>query len=257
MAFALQPVAEHPHDSRHHGKRHGKAKIAVHDRLAFCLTIGCQLHTRKLVSGRAVRRDAQAFRLAHELAARTDVGAVVGDGGLAMLMAELSISTGLTGVTPELQALADQVPDVAMRLAETFWPGALTMILRAQPSLNWNLGETKGTVALRMPDHKIALALLEEVGPMAVSSANLTGKPAATTCQQAEAYLGESVQVYLDGGNSPKGEASTILDLTGLVDTYADGKLVTAGKIRLVRAGALSAEKIRSIAGDLLEGAND
>jgi L-threonylcarbamoyladenylate synthase len=152
-----------------------------------------------------------------------------------------------------LHALAETVPDVAMRLAETFWPGALTMILRAQPSLNWNLGETKGTVALRMPDHKIALALLEEVGPMAVSSANLTGKPAAVTCAQAEAYLGESVQVYLDGGNSPKGEASTILDLTDIVDTYVDGKLETSGKIRLVRAGALSAEKIRTIAGDLLD----
>jgi len=152
-----------------------------------------------------------------------------------------------------LNALAETVPDVAMRLAETFWPGALTMILRAQPSLNWNLGETKGTVALRMPDHKIALALLEEVGPMAVSSANLTGKPAAVTCAQAEAYLGESVQVYLDGGNSPKGEASTILDLTDIVDTYVDGKLETSGKIRLVRAGALSAEKIRTIAGDLLD----
>jgi tRNA threonylcarbamoyl adenosine modification protein (Sua5/YciO/YrdC/YwlC family) len=152
-----------------------------------------------------------------------------------------------------LQALAEQIPDVAMRLAETFWPGALTMILRAQPSLTWDLGETKGTVALRMPDHKIALALLEEVGPMAVSSANLTGEPAATTCQQAEAYLEDSVQVYLDGGNSPKGEASTILDLTDLVDTYVDGKLETTGKIRLVRAGALSAEKIRTIAGDLLE----
>jgi tRNA threonylcarbamoyl adenosine modification protein (Sua5/YciO/YrdC/YwlC family) len=151
-----------------------------------------------------------------------------------------------------LQALAEQIPDVAMRLAETFWPGALTMILRAQPSLNWNLGETKGTVALRMPDHKIALALLEEVGPMAVSSANLTGAPAATTCQQAEAYLGSSVQVYLDGGNSPKGEASTILDLTDVVDTYVDGKLETAGQIRLVRAGALSADKIRTIAGGLL-----
>lgn len=155
-----------------------------------------------------------------------------------------------------MQALADEIPEVAMRLADTFWPGALTMILRAQPSLNWNLGETKGTVALRMPDHKIALALLEEVGPMAVSSANLTGKPAATTCQQAEAYLGESVQVYLDGGNSPKGEASTILDLTGIVDRYADGKLETTGKIRLVRAGALSADKIRTIAGDLLEAAD-
>jgi L-threonylcarbamoyladenylate synthase len=151
-----------------------------------------------------------------------------------------------------LQALAEQIPDVAMRLAETFWPGALTMILRAQPSLNWNLGETKGTVALRMPDHKIALALLEEVGPMAVSSANLTGEPVATTCQQAEAYLGSSVQVYLDGGSSPKGEASTILDLTDVVDTYVDGNLETAGQIRLVRAGALSADKIRTIAGDLL-----
>ena len=151
-----------------------------------------------------------------------------------------------------LQALAEQIPDVAMRLAETFWPGALTMILRAQPSLNWDLGETKGTVALRMPDHKIALALLEEVGPMAVSSANLTGEPAATTCQQAEAYLGESVQVYLDGGNSPKGEASTILDLSQVVDSYVDGQLETSGKIRIVRAGALSADKIRSIAGDLL-----
>jgi tRNA A37 threonylcarbamoyladenosine synthetase subunit TsaC/SUA5/YrdC len=104
-----------------------------------------------------------------------------------------------------------------------------------------------------MPDHKIALALLEEVGPMAVSSANLTGEPAATTCQQAEGYLGASVQVYLDGGNSPKGEASTILDLTDVSDRYVDGKLETTGKIRLVRAGALSADKIRTIAGDLLE----
>jgi tRNA threonylcarbamoyl adenosine modification protein (Sua5/YciO/YrdC/YwlC family) len=135
-----------------------------------------------------------------------------------------------------LNALAENIPDVATRLAETFWPGALTMILRAQPSLTWDLGETKGTVALRMPDHKIALALLEEVGPMAVSSANLTGEP-----------------VYLDGGNSPKGEASTILDLTDVVDTYVEGKLETTGKIRLVRAGALSADKIRTIAGDLLE----
>jgi L-threonylcarbamoyladenylate synthase len=152
-----------------------------------------------------------------------------------------------------LQALAETVPDVALRLAETFWPGALTLILRAQPSLNWELGETRGTVALRMPDHKIALALLEEVGPMAVSSANLTGEPAATTCQQAEGYLGASVQVYLDGGTSPKGESSTILDLTDIVDTYVDGNLTTTGKVRIVRNGALSADKIRTIAGDLLE----
>lgn len=160
----------------------------------------------------------------------------------------------LIGNINTLHALTESVPEVAMRLAETFWPGALTMILHSQPSLTWNLGETKGTVALRMPDHKIALALLEEVGPLAVSSANLTGKPAATTAQQAEAYLGSSVSVYLDGGTSPKGEASTILDLTDLVDTYdTDGNLTTTGKIKVVRRGALSVEKLRSIAGDLLE----
>lgn len=160
----------------------------------------------------------------------------------------------LIGTLQTLQALAEDIPDVANRLAATFWPGALTMILKSQSSLTWDLGETKGTVALRMPDHKIALALLQETGPLAVSSANLTGEPAATTCQQAEQYLGESVAVYLDGGNSPKGEASTIIDLTDLVDTVnADGKISTTGKIKIVRRGALSAEKIRSIAGELLE----
>jgi len=160
----------------------------------------------------------------------------------------------LIGTIQTLQALAEDIPEVAHRLAQTFWPGALTMILKSQASLTWDLGETKGTVALRMPDHKIALALLQETGPLAVSSANLTGEPAATTCQQAEQYLGDKVAVYLDGGNSPKGEASTILDLTGLVDSYdADGKVRTTGKIKIVRRGALSTEKIRSIAGDLLE----
>lgn len=159
--------------------------------------------------------------------------------------------------TQTLSALAESVPDVARRLAETFWPGALTMIFKAQGSLTWDLGETKGTVALRMPDHKIALALLEETGPLAVSSANLTGEPAATTCGQASEYLGEKVAVYLDGGNSPKGEASTIIDLTEVIDTFdKDGKITTTGKIRIVRRGALSAEKLRSIAGDLLEDGN-
>jgi tRNA threonylcarbamoyl adenosine modification protein (Sua5/YciO/YrdC/YwlC family) len=153
-----------------------------------------------------------------------------------------------------MRALAETVPDAALALANTFWPGALTMILRSQPSLTWDLGETKGTVALRMPDHKIALALLEEVGPLAVSSANLTGEPAAVTCVQAEAYLGKSVKVYLDGGPSPKGEASTIVDLTDLrYETDAKGNQVEVGKIRIVRKGALSTAKIRSVVGDLLE----
>jgi L-threonylcarbamoyladenylate synthase len=101
----------------------------------------------------------------------------------------------LIGTIQTLQALAEDIPEVAHRLAQTFWPGALTMILKSQASLTWDLGETKGTVALRMPDHKIALALLQETGPLAVSSANLTGEPAATTCQQAEQYLDSKVAV--------------------------------------------------------------
>jgi tRNA threonylcarbamoyl adenosine modification protein (Sua5/YciO/YrdC/YwlC family) len=128
------------------------------------------------------------------------------------------------------------------------------MILKAQPSLTWDLGETKGTVALRMPDHKIALALLQETGPLAVSSANLTSEPAAITCQQAEAYLGSKVKVYLDGGSSPKGEASTIVDLTDLVDVVeSNGEVKTIGKVRVVRRGALSVDKLKLVLGENLE----
>jgi L-threonylcarbamoyladenylate synthase len=141
-----------------------------------------------------------------------------------------------------LSALATDLPLVASKLAAAFWPGALTMVLRAQPSLAWDLGETRGTVALRVPDHKITLALLEDVGPLAVSSANTTGNPAAVTAQQAFDYFGEKVPVYLDGGGSPKGEASTILDLTQVRDGEA---------IRVLRKGALSLERIRSVIGDV------
>jgi tRNA threonylcarbamoyl adenosine modification protein (Sua5/YciO/YrdC/YwlC family) len=156
----------------------------------------------------------------------------------------------------QLDALTEFVPEVARKLATTFWPGALTMILKAQPLLQWDLGETKGTVALRMPDHKIALALIEETGPLAVSSANLTGEPAATTCQQAEGYLEASVSVYLDGGSSPKGEASTILDLTSITESIVDGETISTGKIRIVRLGALKKAKLQSVVGDLLDGDN-
>jgi L-threonylcarbamoyladenylate synthase len=160
----------------------------------------------------------------------------------------------LIGNAAALDGLAQDIPSLAHKLAETFWPGALTMILKAQPSLTWDLGETKGTVALRMPDHKIALALLQETGPLAVSSANLTGEPAAITCQQAEGYLGSKVKVYLDGGSSPKGEASTIVDLTDLVDVVdGNGEVKTNGKVRVVRRGALSLDKLKLVLGENLE----
>ena len=141
-----------------------------------------------------------------------------------------------------MSALAADLPLVANQLAAAFWPGALTMVLKAQRSLEWDLGETRGTVALRVPDHKITLALLEDVGPLAVSSANLTGKDAAVNVQQAVEHFGDKVAVYLDGGASPKGEASTILDLTQV----RDGE-----PIRVLRKGAITLDRIRSVIGNV------
>ncbi len=151
-----------------------------------------------------------------------------------------------------LHALAEEVPQVALDLAEKFWPGALTMIFHARKTLNWNLGETKGTVALRIPDQTVTLALLEEVGPLAVSSANLTGQPAATSVKQAANYFGDKVSVYLNAGESAGSVASTILDLTDVEDGFDDaGNSVTTGVIRVVREGAIKLAAIRKICKDI------
>lgn len=141
---------------------------------------------------------------------------------------------------PTLDALAESVPDVVRQLVERYWPGALTVILPAQSSLAWDLGETHGSVALRMPAGRIALELLSETGPLAVSSANRTGEPAAVTAVDAERMLDPAVSVYLDDG--PGGSvASTIVDATGLA--------VPDGKLRIVREGAISADEVRELVG--------
>jgi len=147
---------------------------------------------------------------------------------------------------PTLDALAESVPDEVRALVKAFWPGGLTVILPARDSLKWNLGETDGTVALRMPDDPIALEILSETGPLAVSSANLTGEPAAMTAQDAERMLGESVIIYLDGGpvgtrypNASDGTGSTIVDATTL------GR--PGGAIRIVRHGVISDEAINEV----------
>lgn len=117
----------------------------------------------------------------------------------------------------QLQALAARVPQWTQALVEEFWPGPLTVVCHQQASLTWDLGETRGTVAVRMPDHEIALEILEQTGPMAVSSANLSGRDAAQNAPDARAMLGDSVQVYVDAGPTPGAEPSTILDCTGEV----------------------------------------
>lgn len=144
----------------------------------------------------------------------------------------------LIGDASALDALAVDIPDVARTLTEKFWPGPLTLVLHAQPSLTWDLGETKGTVGLRIPASQEAIALLKETGPMAVSSANLHGEPSATNAEQAFDYFGESVPVYLNAGESSMGVASTILDLTN-----AQNKV-----IRILRQGALRQSEIEPFA---------
>lgn len=141
-------------------------------------------------------------------------------------------------------ALADGVPDAVKRLGGAFWPGPLTIVMRAQPSLDWDLGDTGGTVALRIPDHQITLEILRETGPLAVSSANLTGQPAATTAAEAEEMLGESVAVILDAGKSPGGTASTIIDATGVTE---DG-----GVLRILRAGPITIEALAEVCPELV-----
>lgn len=139
-----------------------------------------------------------------------------------------------------VDGLGRDVPAAARTLMDACWPGALTVIVHAQPSLAWDLGETRGTVALRVPDHPAARALLTRTGPLAVTSANRTGSPAATTVADAHAQLGAAVALYLDAGESPLGQASTIVDATG-------------ERLRMVRAGGVSADRIAELVGDALE----
>lgn len=136
-----------------------------------------------------------------------------------------------------VDGLGRDVPDAARALMEKFWPGALTVIVHAQLSLAWDLGDTRGTVALRIPDHGAALALLGRTGPLAVSSANRTGQPAATNVRDAQGQLGESVAVYLDAGDAPGQTASTIVDATD-----------PAG-LRVVREGAIPTEHLIEVTG--------
>jgi len=181
---------------------------------------------------------------------------------------------------PTLDALAASVPDEVRELVAAFWPGGLTIILPAAPLLTWDLGETRGTVALRMPNHALALEILSETGPLAVSSANLTGEPAAVTVASAEEMLGESVAVYLDAGtvglsysvtDSGTGPVDGSADLTAAVNSSAPvlssaavhplgstivdatGLLLPEGKLRIVRRGVIPSDAIRAIVGERCE----
>jgi tRNA threonylcarbamoyl adenosine modification protein (Sua5/YciO/YrdC/YwlC family) len=147
----------------------------------------------------------------------------------------------LVGSPGTLDGLAATLTQQVRDLVEAFWPGPLTVVCRQAPSLVWDLGDTDGTVAVRMPLHPVAIELLRAVGPMAVSSANRSGQPPAMTLDEAVQQLGDAVDVYLDGGPSASALPSSIVDVTGPVP-------------RLLRVGVLDADTIRSVAPGLEAG---
>lgn len=145
----------------------------------------------------------------------------------------------LIGSWSTLEGLVTSVSGRTRALVEAFWPGGLTLVVEHAPSLQWDLGDARGTVAVRMPLHPVAIELLEITGPMAVSSANRSGRPPATTAAEARDQLGDDVAVYLDGGPAQTGIASTIVD-------------VTADVPRILRAGAVGVEALREVVPDIV-----
>jgi tRNA threonylcarbamoyl adenosine modification protein (Sua5/YciO/YrdC/YwlC family) len=140
----------------------------------------------------------------------------------------------LVSAATTLDALAVGIPGYARALVDHFWPGPLTLVCTQQSSLQWDLGDTRGTVAVRMPDHELVLEILERTGPLAVSSANITGRPPAADADAAEEMLGADVSVIIDGGPARGDQPSTIVDVTG-----------TQG--RVLRTGALSLADLNAV----------
>jgi tRNA threonylcarbamoyl adenosine modification protein (Sua5/YciO/YrdC/YwlC family) len=145
----------------------------------------------------------------------------------------------LVGSRHTLDGLVYSLPRAARELADAFWPGALTIMVEHSPSLQWDLGDTGGVVAVRMPLHPVALEVLREVGPMAVTTANKIGRPAPVTAEEARDQLEYAVRIYLEAGVALDNAPSTIVDVTGDVP-------------RVLRNGAIPYEKLRDVVPDIL-----
>jgi L-threonylcarbamoyladenylate synthase len=147
----------------------------------------------------------------------------------------------LVGSRHTLDGLVYSLPKAARELADAFWPGALTILVEHSPSLQWDLGETGGVVGVRMPLHPVALEVLREVGPMAVTTANKIGQPAPLTAEAARDQLEYAVRVYLEAGEAVDPAPSTIVDVTGDVP-------------KVLRDGAIPLEKLRDVVPEIVAG---
>ena len=143
---------------------------------------------------------------------------------------ELPVLVPSTDAAREIATFDERAEALAMR----FWAGPLTIVLpRAPASRGWDLGGDPDTIGVRMPHHPLALAVLARTGPLAVSSANRSGEPTPSTCEELDGVFGDAVAVYLcDEG--PLGQvASTVVDLTG-------------DRPRMLRTGAVTEDDVRA-----------
>jgi len=139
----------------------------------------------------------------------------------------------LIGDVGDLEKVAINIPAIAHRLAARFWPGPLTIVLLKRPDLPPAISASD-TVGVRVPDHPIARAMLRKAGPMAVTSANLSGMESPKSANEVMAQLGGRIPLVLDGGETPGGVPSTVVDVSG-------------GEAVILRAGPITIEQIKAV----------
>jgi len=136
----------------------------------------------------------------------------------------------LIGDTEDMEKVGMNIPEIAYRLATRFWPGPLTCVIPKQPTLPESVSATD-TVGVRVPDHEVARALLRAAGPMAVTSANISRQSSPSSAEEVFAQLDGRIDLIINGGITPGGVPSTLVDCTG-------------DEVRILREGPISLEEI-------------
>ena len=136
----------------------------------------------------------------------------------------------LIGDTEDMEKVGMNIPEIAYRLATRFWPGPLTCVIPKQPTLPESVSATD-TVGVRVPDHEVARALLRAAGPMAVTSANISRQSSPSSAEEVFAQLDGRIDLIINGGITPGGVSSTLVDCTG-------------DEVRILREGPISLEEI-------------
>jgi len=179
-----------------------------------------------------------AYAVVTDAFSSTGVAAIAAAKGRAR---EVPLTVLVSGAV-QLPGLTTALSDDAYALVEAFWPGGLTLIARQQPTLVWDIGDTRATVSIRMPRNTALREVIDEIGPLASTSANRAGLPLPRTVAEAETALGDAVQVYLDGGPIADAVPSTIVDVTGAVPVVLRVGSLDLDRIREVVSGVVVAE---------------